>query len=175
MFTNKQNIHVQGKGLLKANCYGSYISDVLSFNRELVRLWLLIEINCAPFCPFPSSSSVKLLSVRRLHNWTKKMGTPFFARFDWKYPFEIYPPLCRATWSGINISNLATCTEISWGIKIIFFAIFFRNGVSTGCRVGKNCNNNHSPTTAKLAPRKTLIPEIKFKCRTSKKCNNHHQ
>ena len=63
-----QNIHVQGKGLLKANCYGPYISDVLSFNREFVRLWLLVEINCAPFRPFPSPCFVKLPSVRRLHN-----------------------------------------------------------------------------------------------------------
>ena len=56
-----------------------------------------------------------------------------------------------------------------------YFASFLRKGVSTSCRVGKKCNNNQSPTTAKLARRKTLIPEIKFKCRTSKKCNNNHQ
>ena len=117
---------MQGKDLLKANCYGPYISDVLSFNREFIRLWLLVEINCAPFRPFPSPCFVKLPSVRRLHNWTKKLGTPFFARFDWKSPFEIYRPLCRATWSGINISNLHTCTEISWDIKINFFASFCR-------------------------------------------------
>ena len=160
---------MQGKGLLKANCYGSYISDVLSFNRELVRLWLLIEINCAPFCPFPSPSSVKLLCVKRLHNWTKKTGD-WLEISIWNIPSTLQGHL---KWN--QYFKLGYLHRDIVGHQNHFFAIFFRNGVSTGCRVGKNCNNNHSPTTAKLAPRKTLIPEIKFKCRTGKKCNNNHQ
>ena len=173
MFTNKQNIHVQGKGLLKANCYGSYISDVLSFNREFVRLWLLIEINCAPFCPFPSSSSVKHPSVRRLHNWTKKMGTrcSFWLEISiWNIPSTLQGHL---KWN--QYFKLAYLHRDIGGHQNQYFASFLRKGVSTSCRVGKKCNNNQSPTTAKLARRKTLIPEIKFKCRTSKKSNNNHQ
>ena len=49
-------------------------SKLLWINREFVRLWLLVEINCAPFCQFPSPSSAKLLRVKRLHNWTKKIN-----------------------------------------------------------------------------------------------------